>query len=69
MNGIQKNSATYAGTLNNAGSIGIGAAGDGTANEIEFKGQIDDVRVYNYALTATQVQQVYNEGSAARYGQ
>ena len=33
-----------------------------------FTGQIDDVRVYNYALTQTQVQQIMNEGSAIRFG-
>lgn len=33
-----------------------------------FKGQIDDVRIYRYALTATQVQTLYNQGSAQRFG-
>jgi hypothetical protein len=33
-----------------------------------WQGQIDDVRVYNYALTADQVKQVMNEGSAIRFG-
>ena len=28
-----------------------------------FTGQIDDVRVYNYALTAAQVRDVYNSGA------
>ncbi len=30
-----------------------------------FNGQIDDVRAYNYALTATQVKDIYNNGAAA----
>jgi hypothetical protein len=30
--------------------------------------QLDDVRIYNYALTAEQVKQVMNEGSAVRFG-
>jgi hypothetical protein len=34
-----------------------------------FDGQIDDVRVYNYALTAEQVKQVMNEGSVVRFGE
>jgi hypothetical protein len=34
-----------------------------------FTGQIDDVRVYNYALTAEQIRQVMNEGSAIRFGE
>jgi len=33
-----------------------------------FNGQIDDVRIYNYALTATQVKNVMNQGAAVRYG-
>ncbi|NTU46675.1 DUF2341 domain-containing protein [Candidatus Roizmanbacteria bacterium] len=33
-----------------------------------FKGQLDDVRIYNYALTPSQVQNVFNEGSAVRFG-
>lgn len=33
-----------------------------------FSGQIDDVRLYNYALTKHQVQQVFNQGSAVRFG-
>jgi hypothetical protein len=32
-----------------------------------FNGQIDDVRVYNYALTATQVQNIYNGGRAVQF--
>ncbi len=39
----------------------------GTMNSY-FNGQIDDVRFYNYALTATQIKNVYNEGFAVRYG-
>lgn len=31
-----------------------------------FNGQMDDVRVYNYALTKQQIQQVYNQGAAKR---
>lgn len=33
-----------------------------------FQGQIDDVRIYNYALSPAQVQKVMNEGMAVRYG-
>ena len=32
-----------------------------------FPGQIDDVRVFNYALTATQVKQLYNGGSGVQF--
>jgi len=43
----------------------IGGRG-GTGHK--FDGQIDDVRVYNYALTATQVKTLYNDG-AVRFGE
>jgi len=33
-----------------------------------FSGQIDDVRIYNYALTATQIKQLYNGGAAIKFG-
>jgi len=33
-----------------------------------FPGQIDDVRIYNYALTGTQVKLLYNQNSGIRYG-
>lgn len=32
-----------------------------------FNGQIDDVRIYNYALTPQQIKSLYNEGSAVRF--
>lgn len=33
-----------------------------------FNGQIDDARIYNYSLTATQVKTLYNENAAVRFG-
>ncbi len=55
-----------------------GTVDTGTLNAIEigrnptginyFNGKIDDVRVYNYALTQQQVQTVMNQGSAVRFG-
>ncbi len=33
-----------------------------------FSGQIDDVRLYNYPLSASQVQKVYNDGSSVFFG-
>jgi hypothetical protein len=33
-----------------------------------FQGQIDDLRTYNYSLTAQQVANIRNEGSALRFG-
>ncbi len=61
-------------TLTNAGSIGnvsntsfIGKYSGAAANE-HFAGQIDDVRIYNYALSAAQVRKLFNEGASVRYG-
>lgn len=33
-----------------------------------FKGLLDDLRIYSYDLTAAQVQKLYNEGGAQRFG-
>jgi hypothetical protein len=53
----------------NAGQFKVG---DGTSPPNTYggphQGQIDDVRVYNYPLTPLQVQQLYDGGSAIRYG-
>jgi len=32
------------------------------------QGQIDDVKIYNYALTGTQVKLLYNQNSGIRFG-
>jgi len=37
-------------------------------NNSNFNGLIDDVKIFNYALTANQVKTVYNEGAAVRFG-
>ena len=34
----------------------------------EFNGQIDEVQVYNYALTSLQVKNLFNQGSSVRFG-
>jgi hypothetical protein len=38
------------------------------ANTYMFSGQIDDVQVYNYALSASQITKLYNQNSAFRFG-
>lgn len=41
----------------------------GSRNNADFfSGQLDDVRIYNYALSEAQVKKVMNEGSALRFG-
>ncbi|MDD5061131.1 MAG: LamG domain-containing protein, partial [Candidatus Marinimicrobia bacterium] len=50
----------------NSEKLTIGAEWEGSP-VTELNGQIDDVRIYNYALTADQVKTVYNFG-AAKFG-
>jgi len=38
------------------------------ARKSSLSNGVDDVKIYNYALTATQVKNLYNEGSAVRFG-
>lgn len=64
VNGVQIGSATNAslGTIDTTGAAkAIGAIA--TDHSQLFNGQIDDVRIYNYALTATQVKDAYNGGA------
>lgn len=42
--------------------------GNNSAGSATFDGKIDDVRIYNYELTAAQVKTLYNQDSAVRYG-
>jgi hypothetical protein len=72
VNGVDKG-GTVSGTIpsligDDADRFHIGAKDSSTAATDFFDGQIDDVRVYNYALTGEQVKQVMNEGSAVRFG-
>src|SRR5581483_2219136 len=61
VNGSQSGTAT-AGAGGNSASVYIGNGYNGY-----FNGQIDDVRVYNYALTPAQVKTIMNDGAAIRY--
>jgi hypothetical protein len=64
VNGKSVGSDTYTG-LNIGGSVAMASYYLGTANY--FKGQLDDVRIYNYALTPLQIKSIMNEG-AVRFG-
>jgi hypothetical protein len=49
----------------NANAVRVG----GNLNNSEYwNGQIDDARIYNYAMTAQQVKTLMNESAALRYG-
>lgn len=59
--------ATTSITMATTAGLRIGALSYATiANYLN--GTIDDVRIYTYALTQSQVNKVYNEGSGARFG-
>jgi len=49
----------------NSSGIGIGNLNDGL-NNFPFTGDIDELALYNRALTATEVQTIYNAGSAGK---
>jgi len=59
INGIFDKSQTLT-DVQTPGAIKTGVAGNDTCY---FPGQIDDVQIYNYALTATQVKTLYSGGS------
>jgi hypothetical protein len=46
----------------------IGSGMGANLGNWRFNGQIDDVKLYNYALTASQIKQVYNQGAGVRFG-
>jgi hypothetical protein len=59
---------------NTASSSSYGASassqtiiGSADANAYPFAGQIDDVRLYNYALTQNQILNLYNGGASVRF--
>ena len=72
LNGVYQNSLTYNSTVNSATSSNRGwtvASEDYNGGySYKFNGQVDDVRIYPYALNTTQIQTIYNEGSAVRFG-
>ena len=59
INGSQSGSSGNTGTPVTGFGLGIGADGNG---DNPFSGLIDDVRIYNRALSATEVQRLYQMG-------
>jgi hypothetical protein len=49
--------------------LNIGVRKNAGVPQNYFNGQIDEIKLYNYAQTASQVKQQYNGGSAIRFGQ
>jgi hypothetical protein len=56
---------TTSGSIANSTNLTIGINANNTYN---FNGQIDDVRIYNYALDPSQVKVIFNGGAADRFG-
>ena len=74
VNGIFDNSATEGITWtdgagpNPPSKTAVVGVGYNSGYQSYFNGLIDDVRIYNYARTPSQIQQDYNEGMAAHFG-
>lgn len=64
VDGKQENSFAETYAANASNGFGIGANEGGS---MFLAGQIDDVRIYNYALSSTQVKTLYNQGSAVQF--
>lgn len=69
INGNDDN-ATDTGTIGNVDSAGAGnfRVGTETDSDNPFDGKIDDVRVYNFAVSESQARILYNMGSAQTLG-
>ncbi len=65
LDAIDTTTATH--TITNSYKVEIGNYHNHEAPNY-FNGIIDDVRIYNYALTDVQIKNVFNEGSAVRFG-
>ncbi|KKR48095.1 MAG: hypothetical protein UT84_C0050G0001, partial [Candidatus Curtissbacteria bacterium GW2011_GWA1_40_16] len=65
INGVLKASAPTTGNITNDSGVTIGRIADGT---YPFDGLIDEVKIYNFPLTADQVKVEYNQGSSQVLG-
>jgi hypothetical protein len=66
-NGMLCDSATFStSTVNNARKVTIGSEstdGGSTFDSTPWDGKLDDIRIYNYPLTPTQIQGIMNQGA------
>jgi len=53
---------------NNSINFNLGTSDAGTTGSNTLSGQMDDVQIFNYALTPTQVRNLMNQNSSVRYG-
>jgi len=68
LDGKYKNSTAKTGNILTTGDFNIGSYWDGHTSTYTWNGQIDEVKIFNYALTEEQVKQEYNRG-AVRFGE
>jgi hypothetical protein len=66
INGVLKN--TTANTNNITAASSIFYVGENSSGAQRFTGQVDDVRIYNYNLSASQAKKLYNDNASARFG-
>ena len=65
-NGVLAGSGAYAwNTLNNSAMFSLGT---GVGGELWFNGAIDELKIYNYAISATEVGYLYNDSPCAGVG-
>ena len=63
---VEKSSTSGLTMTSNTGSLFIGATSESSGTEV-FPGLIDDVRVYNRALSAKEIQTLYNIGATTKF--
>lgn len=61
LNSVLKDTTAQTGNVTAASSILY--IGENSSAAQRYQGQVDDLRIYNYNLTATQVKQIYNDGA------
>jgi len=66
VNGVLNNQAAVTGNISDSSGFGLGIAARNPVNaSFMFPGLIDDVRVYSRTLSATEISELYNEGSGS----
>jgi hypothetical protein len=60
-NGVQAASGVWSMGAKTDAPINIGISAWGTAQQLNFNGALDDIQIYNYALTPTQIAVLYTD--------
>ena len=67
VNGIQVGSTSQSASIMSLNYTPL-TSGHDFGGSTYYEGRIDDVRVYNYGLSAPQIRTLYNENAAVRFG-